>query len=362
MIFAADASDKDFVDLDVEVWHWGLLIGLIVVMLAIDLYRHRDNHEPTAGSAFRETMAWVACGLAFGGLVAYLFGGEAFGEYLAGYLVEKSLSIDNVFVWALIFSTMKIPLKYQHRVLFWGIFGALVLRAIFILAGTALISRFVWLLVLFGVFLIFTGFKVLRHRDDEGENTNAKGAALLKRLVPVTDELDGDKFFTVPKVRKTVGEGLAGPDGEPAAGSPEPASFSSRKPLLYNGAKAATPLFSALVVVEFTDVIFAVDSVPAVLAVSRETFLVFASNAFAILGLRAMYFLLADAKDRFHYLSHGLGAILIFVGIKMTISPFTHLDTFLSLGIIVTLLALAIGFSELRNRRQEAEAEDTVSV
>ncbi len=324
-MFAVEAREN-FVDLDVSAAAWiGLLIA-IAIMLAIDLYRHRDDHEPTGREALFESSIWVACGLAFGAVMFVAYGGDAFGEYISGYLIEKSLSVDNVFVWAIMFSTMNIPLKYQHRVLFWGIFGALVLRAIFIFLGTALIARFAFLLVVFGIFLIITGIRVLRHRDDEGENTSTAGLGILKRFMPVSEELDGHNFFTT----------------------------------LENGARAATPLFAALVVIEFTDVIFAVDSVPAVLAVSNEPYIVFASNAFAILGLRAMYFLLADAKERFHYLSHGLGGILMFVGLKMVASPWYHLNTWVSLGIIVLMLIAAIVFSEQRNRKQAAEAGATV--
>ncbi len=301
-------------------WTWAFLVVVILAMLAFDLYRHRDDHEPTGNEALRESAGWVVCGLLFGGFVAYQFGGEAFGEYISGYLIEKSLSIDNVFVWAILFSSMKIPLKFQHRVLFWGIFGALTLRFLFILIGASLISRFVWVLVVFGAFLIYTGAKIVRHRDDEGEDAKTTGLGLLRRVMPVSDEFDGHKFFTVE-----------------------------------NGKRAATPLFAALVVVEFTDIIFAVDSVPAVLAVSNEPFIVFAANAFAILGLRAMYFLLADARQRFHYLSHGLGGILIFVGLKMTISPWYHLNTYVSLAIILTMLAGAIIFSERKDRELQRE-------
>lgn len=301
-------------------WTWAFLVVVILAMLAFDLYRHRDDHEPTGNEALRESAGWVVCGLLFGGFVAYQFGGEAFGEYISGYLIEKSLSIDNVFVWAILFSSMKIPLKFQHRVLFWGIFGALTLRFLFILIGASLISRFVWVLVVFGAFLIYTGAKIVRHRDDEGEDAKTTGLGLLRRVMPVSDEFDGHKFFTVE-----------------------------------NGKRAATPLFAALVVVEFTDIIFAVDSVPAVLAVSNEPFIVFAANAFAILGLRAMYFLLADARQRFHYLSHGLGGILIFVGLKMTISPWYHLNTYVSLAIILTMLAGAMIFSERKDRELQRE-------
>ena len=316
MLLAATESRDNFVSLDVGTEDWIVLGALVVALLIIDLVRHRDDHEPATREALGESTFWVICGLAFGGYVAWKFGGEAFGEYISGYLIEKSLSVDNVFVWALLFTTMKIPIRFQHRVLFWGVFGALTLRAIFILLGAALISRFVWVLVVFGLFLVFTGLRIIRHREDEGENTSTVGLGLLKRFMPVSEELDGRKFITMK-----------------------------------NGVRTATPLMAALVVVEFTDVIFAVDSVPAVLAVSNEPFLILASNAFAILGLRAMYFLLANARERFHYLSHALGGILIFVGVKMTIAPWTHLDTYLSLGIILTMLVAAIIFSEVKSRR-----------
>jgi tellurite resistance protein TerC len=210
---------------------------------------------------------------------------------------------------------MAIPLKYQHRVLFWGIFGALTLRAVFIFAGSALITKFWWLLLVFGVFLVYTGVKVIRHRDNEDVESAQRGVGMLRRFMPVTDKIEGHSFFT-----------------------------------RIDGKRAATPLFAALVVVEVTDVIFAVDSVPAILAVSREPYLVFASNAFAILGLRAMYFLLANAKEKFHFLSHALGGILVFVGVKMTVAHWYHLNTYVSLFIILGMLTAAIAFSLRRNR------------
>ena len=316
------SSSSRFVDLDVPLWAWGALIAVIVVMLGVDLYRHREAHAPSMREALVESLLWVASGLAFAGVVALTFGGDAFGEFISGYLIEKSLSVDNVFVWSMLFGTMAIPVKYQHRVLFWGIFGALVFRAIFIFLGTALISRFWWLLLVFGVFLIFTGVRVIRHRDDEGEAGATRGVGVLRRVIPVSEHLDGQHFLT-----------------------------------RIDGRRAATPLLAALVVVEVTDVIFAVDSVPAILAVSNEPFLVFASNAFAILGLRAMYFLLADAKERLHYLSHALGGILIFVGAKMAISHWYHMNTWLSLSIIVVMLVAAVGFSLWRARKDEATEE-----
>jgi tellurite resistance protein TerC len=326
MLIAAEEVRSDFAELDVPWWAWVALVAVIIAMLGIDLVRHRGDKEPTMRGALAESTIWVLCGLSFAVVMLVAFGGEAFGEYISGYLIEKSLSVDNVFVWSMIFATMAIPLKYQHRVLFWGIFGALTLRAVFIFAGSALISRFWWLLLVFGVFLVYTGIKVIRHRDDEDEESAQRGVGLLRRFVPVTDKIEGHAFFT-----------------------------------RVDGKRAATPLFAALVVVEVTDVIFAVDSVPAILAVSREPFLVFASNAFAILGLRAMYFLLANAKEQFHFLSHALGGILIFVGLKMAFSHWIHLNTYVSLVAILGMLAAAIVLSVRRNRMALAPAATSVA-
>ncbi len=305
-VLAAGESDPDkkFFSGHVPVWCWLVLLGLIAAMLAIDLIRHDDEHEPTAQEAFKESLIWIACGLSFSAFVFWQFGSLAWTEYLSGYVIEKSLSVDNVFVWALLFSAFKIPLRYQHRVLFWGIFGALAFRAIFIGLGSALISQFWWMLVLFGLFLVYTGIKILRHKESDEAEAKTSGLGLLRKIMPVTDQYDGKKFFTMQNAKRT-----------------------------------ATPLFACLVVVEVTDIVFAVDSVPAILAVSRSPFLVFASNAFAILGLRAMYFLLADAKERFKYLSTALGVILVFVGLKMVASHWYHLDTRISLAVIILVLA-----------------------
>ncbi len=299
-------------------WGWGAFIALLAVLLSIDLVVHRGNHAPTAKRALVESAAWIACGLAFSVVVLVAWGGQAFGEYMSGYVIEKSLSIDNVFVWAIIFSTFAIPLRYQHRVLFWGIFGALTLRAAFIMGGSALITRFWWMLPVFGAILIVSGIKVVRHRADEGTHGHDRAVKLLGRFIPVRSTLSGQQFL-----------------------------------LREHGKLVATPLLAALVVIEVTDVVFAVDSVPAILAVSREPFLVFASNAFAILGLRAMYFLLGDARERFHYLSHALGAILVFVGVKMAVSHWWHIPTMASLAVIILILVAAIVFS-VRKRRAEA--------
>ena len=314
-LIGASTSTSDFAQLDVATWHWVALVALLAALLTVDLLAHRSDKEPTFRRALVESGIWVACGLGFAGIVLVAWGGTAFSEYLSGYVIEKSLSVDNVFVWSIIFSSFAIPLRYQHRVLFWGIFGALTLRALFIAAGSTLINSFWWMLLLFGVILILSGIKVVRHREDEGRSGHERAVRLLGRFLPVSKELHGHNFFTREGARRV-----------------------------------ATPLLAALVVVEVTDVVFAVDSVPAILAVSREPFLVFASNAFAILGLRAMYFLLGDAKQRFNYLSHALGGILVFVGIKMAVSHWYHLPTAASLGIILVGLAAAIVFSVRRDR------------
>jgi len=316
-VLADDVDGDEFLDLDVPGWAWVVLAVAIVALLAIDLYRHRDAHAPTFREASIESAAWVVVSLLFALFFVWQFGGQAAGEYLGVYLTEKSLSVDNVFVWALLFSSMKIPLKYQHRVLFWGIFGALVLRGAFIFLGAAIVTRFSWVLVGFGVFLIFTGIKIMRHSDDEGDEASTAGLSLLRRFMPVSDEYDGQKFFTIK-----------------------------------NGVRTATPLFAALVVVETTDVIFAVDSVPASFGVANDPYTILAANAFAIMGLRAMYFLLADARERFHYLSHALGGILLFVGIKLTITPWRHIDIYVSLAIIVAIMVVAIVFSVYKNKQE----------
>jgi tellurite resistance protein TerC len=321
LLIAASSAREQFVDISVSNFAWVALIAVILTMLAIDLLLHRGDKEPTPRHALVESLVWIACGCTFALVVSAAYGSAAAGEYFAGYLIEKSLSVDNVFVWSVIFSTFAIPLRYQHRVLFWGVFGALVLRGIFIAAGVALIEAFWWLLLVFGVFLVWTGVKVLRHRPDEGTHGHDRAVRWLQRFMPVSSELDGHRFFT-----------------------------------RVNAKRAATPLLAALVVVEFTDVIFAVDSVPAVLAVSHEPFLVFSSNAFAILGLRAAYFLLAGWRERLHYLGHGLGAILIFVGVKMSVSHWWHVPTALSLGVIGALLVAAVVASRVKERRIEAAA------
>ena len=318
---AESAAPGDFVSLAVPGWAWGALVATIVVLLLLDLLLvHRTPHEISVREALIESGVWIALGLGFSLVLAWWDGWQVSGEYLAGYLIEKSLSIDNVFVWAVIFSYFGVPAKYQFRVLFWGIFGALVLRAIFIFAGVALLEQFDWLLYVFGAFLLYTAVKMVRHRGTEVHPEDNPVLKLVRKVVPSTNEYDGQKLFT-------------------------------RR----NGALLATPLFAVLVLVEATDVVFAIDSVPAILAVSREPFIVFSSNAFAILGLRALYFALAGMAGRFRYLDLGLAAILAFVGVKMIIVEWYHLPIPVSLGIIATILTVAIGAS-LRAERNNVPA------
>jgi len=324
----ASESGGGFVSVEVHLWHWVVLLAVIVGMLLIDLLVvHREAHEVHVREAAIESAVWIGCGLAFAGVVGWWFGLAASGEYISGYLIEKSLSIDNVFVWALIMGHFAVPQRHQHRVLFWGIFGALVMRAVFIFAGVAVIERFDWVLYLFGAFLLFTAGRLVFSRKDHVDPAESTFLRLVGRVIPSTTEMDGQRLFT-----------------------------------RIDGRRLATPLFSVLVLVEATDVVFAVDSVPAVLAVSREQFIVFASNAFAILGLRALYFLLADMHHRFRFLQQGLATILGFVGLKMIVHTWFHVPTWLSLAIIAIVLTSAIGFSLKAESLEEQARVATLGV
>lgn len=321
-VFHAVSTRDDFARIDVPPWAWPALVGGIAVLLIADLLLvHRRPHAIGFREAAVESGVWIALGVAFTGVVAAAFGGEAGGEYITGYLIEKSLSVDNVFVWAVLFSYFAVPREYQFRVLFWGIFGALVMRAAFIFAGVAVLERFEWVLYLFGAFLLVTAVRIARHRETEVHPDRNPVLRLVQRIVPSTNLYDGQRLFT----RRT-------------------------------GRRLATPLFIVLVLVETTDVVFAVDSVPAILAVSREPFIVFSSNAFAILGLRALYFLLAGMAGRFRYLNIGLGVILGFVGLKMLAAEVYHPPTWLSLAVIAAALAVAVTASLRADRRALAVA------
>jgi tellurite resistance protein TerC len=322
IVAAAAEGGGKFAEINVPLWGWAALVGGISILLIADLLIvHRRPHAVSFREAAIESSVWIAIGVAFTGVLALWFGGDAAGEYITGYLIEKSLSIDNVFVWAVLFSYFAVPKEYQFRVLFWGIFGALVMRAIFIFAGVALIERFEWVLYIFGAFLIVTAVRIARHDETEVHPDRNPVLKLMQRILPSTSEYDGQKMFT----RRS-------------------------------GKRLATPLFIVLVLVETTDVVFAVDSVPAILAVSREPFIVFASNAFAIMGLRALYFLLAGMAGRFRYLNIGLGFILAFVGVKMLVVEWYHPPQWLSLGVIAVALTVAIMASLRADRREPAGA------
>jgi len=315
------AATAQFVSLDVPGWAWVALLALIITLLLADLLLvHRTAHDIGLREALIESGVWITVGLSFGLVIAWWAGWQAAGEYYGGYLIEKSLSIDNVFVWAVIFGFFKVPNRYQFRVLFWGVFGALVLRGAFIFAGVALLDRFDWLLYVFGAILLYTAFRMVTSAGKEVDPERNIALRTVRRFLPVTEEFDGQKLFT-------------------------------RR----DGALMATPLFAVLVLIEFTDVIFAVDSVPAILAVSREPFLVFSANAFAILGLRALYFALAGMAGRFRYLDRGLAAILTFVGVKMLLVEVYHVPIALSLGVIAVILAVAI-VTSLRAEEHEDES------
>ena len=296
---------------DVPGWLWPAFLAAVAALLLVDLLvLHREAHAITMREAAITSAGWIAVGLAFALVVWAVLGGSAATQYLTGYVIEKSLSVDNVFVWAVIFAFFSVPGKYQHRVLFWGIFGALVLRAVFIFAGVALLERLDWLLFVFGGLLIFTAWRVATHAPEEIHPERNPVLRLVRRFVPLTADYHGQKLFTRE-----------------------------------NGRRLATPLFVVLVLIEATDVVFAVDSVPAILAISRDPFVVFSSNAFAILGLRALYFLLAGAKDKLIYLNRGLGVILFYVGVKMIVSEWYHIPTLVSLGVIAVVLAVTVAAS-----------------
>ena len=319
--------------MDISLLVWAAMIAAILSMLLLDLIMHRDAHEIGLREAATWSLIWVSIGLAVGGVIWWGYGTEFGLQYFAGYVIEKSLAVDNVFVWAVIFGYFAVPKQYQHRVLFYGVVGALVFRAIFIAAGSTLIASAAWLLYLFGVFLILTGIRMLVQRNEHVDISKSKTLRLFHRLVSTTKEYEGHRFL----VRK-------------------------------NGALMATPLLAVLVVVEVTDIIFAVDSIPAIFAVTQEPFLVFASNAFAILGLRAMYFLLADLMHRFIYLKLGLSFVLVWVGIKMIVShAFLAIPTLLSLSVVVGIIAISVIASLISTRGAVAgaavsdESEETIN-
>ena len=299
--------------LHITVWFWVGFIGFVLAMLALDLgVFHRRPHEVRPIEAGIWTVVWVALALLFA-LGLYLIGGHHVAlTFLTGYVIEESLSADNIFVMVLIFEYFRVPKSCQHRVLFYGILGALVMRGLFIAAGSALVSNFHWVLYLFGALLIVTGVRMAIKRDDSFEGEQNPIVRLVRRWIPISTEFKGKHFFTVEA-----------------------------------GRRIATPLLLVLVLVEATDLIFAIDSIPAIFGVTTDPFIVFTSNIFAVLGLRSLYFLLAAVVDRFHLLKYGLAVILSFVGAKMLLDHVVHIDIELSLAVILSVLALSIVASML---------------
>jgi tellurite resistance protein TerC len=295
-----------------QLWLWIAFNAFVLAMLAVDLFVfHKEAHEVRAREAAAWSLVWIVLGLVFGAGVYRFMGRDAGLEYFTGYLIEKALSVDNIFVFVLIFSSFRVPARYQHRVLFWGILGALLMRGAMIAAGAYLIQQFHWIIYVFGAFLVFTGIRTAMHVEHDFDSESSLPIRLIRRLVPITNAYHGQRFF----VREQ----------------------GHRKSRLM-----ATPLFVVLALVETTDLIFAVDSIPAIFAVTQEPFIVYSSNVFAILGLRALYFLLADVIHRFHYLKAGLSTVLVFVGLKMLAIDVYKLPVGISLGVIAVVLGVSI--------------------
>ncbi|MGB5943490.1 MAG: TerC family protein [Leeuwenhoekiella sp.] len=296
---------------------WGIFLTFILICLALDLgVFNRNDHVIKSKEAGIWTAVWVSLALAFSGVIYWLFTegmvenpsdltpNQAVIKYITGYLIELSLSIDNVFVIAVIFSSFAIPAKYQHRVLFWGILGAIIFRALMILFGVALINKFEWIIYVFGVFLLYTAYKMLKSDDTDFDPQESKVFKWMKKFFPVTTQMQGHDFF-----------------------------------MQIDGKKTATPLFLALIVIELTDILFALDSIPAILAITSNPFIVFSSNILAILGLRSMYFLISRMLTKFRYINYSLVVILAFVGLKMIFSHYVDIPEWASLSVIVVSLA-----------------------
>ena len=290
----------------------------VLAMLALDLgVFHRKAHVVTFRESITWTIVWVGLALLFNAGIWHFSGSQKALEFFTGYVIEKSLSVDNVFVFAMLFSYFAVPPLYQHKVLFWGVLGALVMRAAMIAVGAALIAKFSWIIYLFGAFLILTGIKMVAKREEEIHPERNPVVRWFKKLVPITSDYREDSFFVAER-----------------------------------GVRHATPLFVVLLLVELSDLIFAVDSIPAIFAVTTDPFIVYTSNVFAILGLRSLYFALAGVMGKFHYLKIGLGVVLAFVGVKMLLSHSPYkIDTLLSLAVVIGILAASIVMSVVRPRK-----------
>lgn len=318
-------------------WVWVIFLAFIVVCLALDLgIFNREAHEIKTKEASIWTAIWVTVAIGFSGIIYWIFKEGlidnptdlspklAVIRYLTGYLIELSLSIDNVFVIAVIFSTYAIPKKYQHEVLFWGILGAIIFRALMIFFGVALINKFDWIIYVFGAFLLFTAFKMLINKEEEVDPKKSPVYKFLKKLFPLSYKLNGDKFF-----------------------------------IKRMGIRAATPLFVALIIIELTDIFFALDSIPAVLSITSDPFIVFSSNILAILGLRSMYFLISQMLSKFRFINYSLVVVLAFVGVKMILSHHIDIPEWLSLGIIVVSLGTGI-LASIYIKEKDVSSENAV--
>ena len=295
-------------------WLWFGFVAFVLAMLALDLgVFHKKDHEISVKEALIWTGVWISLAMIFNAGIYFWFGAERALEFLSGYVIEKALSVDNIFVFIVVFSVFAVPAKLQHRVLLWGILSALVLRAIFVVLGAALLSRFHWLGYVFGAFLVFTGIKLLFQKEGDVDPRQNPLFKLFRRVMPSVEEFH-DGHFTIVKA----------------------------------GKRYATPLLLVLIAIETTDIVFAMDSIPAIFAVTRDPFIVFTSNIFAILGLRALYFALSGMMDKFHYLKYGLALVLMFVGAKMLLASVYKIPIWLSLLVIAALLIGSVVASLLR--------------
>ena len=314
-----------------DIWVWVGFNAFVIALLALDLgVFHREAHVLSVREAAIWSAVWATLSLGFNYFVYRFLGPQAGLEFLTGYLIEKALSVDNIFVFVLIFGYFGVPAKYQHRVLFWGILGALLMRGTMIGMGALLIERFDWILYVFGAFLVFTGIRMAREDESRIEPEANPVLRLVRRFLPVTTTYHGQRFF----VREPVGRG-----GKVR--------------------RVATPLFVVLVFVETTDLVFAVDSIPAIFAITRDPFIVYTSNILAILGLRALYFLLAGIIHKFHYLQLGLSVVLVFIGVKMLLADIYHVPTAVSLGVIALVLGASVAASLMWPKRVEEQAPMT---
>jgi tellurite resistance protein TerC len=304
-----------------SIWFWIVFTAFVLLLLVLDLgVFHRKAHAIRVREAALWSAFWIGLALLFNAGVWYVAGAETALQFLAGYLVEKSLSVDNIFVFVVIFSYFRVPAEYQHRVLFWGILGALVMRGLFIGIGAVMLARFDWIIYIFGAILLYTAFKLATNDEPPIDPADSRVVRWTRAILPFTGRLHGARFFTVE-----------------------------------DGRRVATPLFLVLVLVEFSDIIFAVDSIPAIFAITRDPFVVFTSNVFAILGLRALYFVLAGVIGRFYLLHYGLAVILGFIGVKMLLSDVYHVPIGISLGVIAVTLAVTIVLS-LRYPKRDSKS------